>query len=171
MATQQKIDTVSNLTDKINKATSMVFADYRGIKHKQLEDLRKSLKKTNAEFVVTKNRLLLRALGSKAETVKDTLRESTATLFAYADEVAPLKELLKFFKTAGFGKTKAGLLGSQLLDDRQIIQLSLLPSKEVLLSKLVSQLNAPIQGLHYALSWNINRLAWALNAISGKKTT
>ena len=169
MPTQKKIDTVKALTDKVTKAKAMVVTDYRGLKHKQLEELRKLLKKSEAELVVAKNRLLLRALGDKAKGLEDALKDTTATLFAYADEVAPLKELLKFFKAAGAGKTKAGLLGSQMLTDAEVTRMAALPSRDMLLAKLVGQLNAPIQGLHYALSWNINKLVWALNSIKEKK--
>ncbi len=169
MPTQKKIETVEKLTEKVAKAKSIMLTDYRGLKHKQLEELRKLLKKTESELVVTKNRLLLRALGDKAEKVSEQLSDTTAALFAYADEVAPLKELLKYFKTAGVGKAKGGLLGSQVLSDADMTRLASLPSREVLLGQLVGQMKAPIQGLHYALNWNLNKLVWALNAVKEKK--
>jgi large subunit ribosomal protein L10 len=169
MATQKKIDVVGELTEKIGKSKSIVFTEYSGIKHKQLEELRKSLKKTGGEFVVTKNKLMERALTDKAGLVKEELKSSTATLFAYEDEVAPLKVLLKFFKTVNLGKTKGGLIGSTVLTGRDVTRLSQLPGREVLLGRLVGQLNAPIQGLHHALSWNLNKLVWALSAIKDKK--
>lgn len=171
MATQKKIDTVKELTDKVSKAKSIVLADYRGLKHKQLEELRKALKKTDAEFAVTKNRLFAKALGEKAAAMEQELTESTAALFAYADEVAPLKTLMKFFKAAGFGKTKGGILGTHTLSESDVTRLALLPTRQALLGQLVGQLNAPIQGLHYALNWNINKLVWALNAVGKTKNT
>lgn len=164
MATQKKIDTVSLLTDKISRAKAMVFVDYRGLKHKQMEELRKNLKKLKGEFIIAKNRLMMRTLGKEV-----VLTDTTATLFAYEDEVSPLKELLKYFKTAGAGKTKGGFLGQTLLSDTDVTRLAALPNRQVLLGQLVGQLNAPIQGFHHALSWNINKLAWALNAIQSKK--
>lgn len=170
MATQKKIDTVSLLTEKISRAKAMVFVDYRGLKHKQLEILRKSLKSVNADLTITKNRLMMRALADRAESLQASLSDTTATLFSYADEVAPLKELLKFIKTAGVGKTKGGLLGQSFLSDTEVTRLASLPNKQVLLAQLVGQLNAPIQGLHHALSWNINKFAWTLNAVKEKKT-
>lgn len=169
MATQKKIDQVNELTAKLDKAKSVVFADYRGLKHKQLEDLRKKLKKVEGEFTVSKNRLLLRALGKKAEEVKSFLTDSTATLFAYGDEVAPLKELMKFFKVAAMGKTKGGLLGKSAISDAEVTKLATLPTREILLGQVVGRLNGPIQGLHYGLSWNLNKLAWALGAVRSKK--
>ncbi|MBI5620222.1 50S ribosomal protein L10 [Candidatus Gottesmanbacteria bacterium] len=170
MATQKKIDTIANLTAKVQKATSLVFLDYRGLKHKQMEELRKNLKKHESDLTVAKNRLLLRTLADKADALREMLSDTTATVFAYADEVAPLKELLKFLKSAGVGKTKGGVLGGQVLSEAEVTRLAGLPTRDVLLGKLVGQLNAPIQGLHYALSWNINKLVWALNGVKESKT-
>jgi large subunit ribosomal protein L10 len=171
MPTQKKIDTVNELTQKVEKAKSIVFADYRGLKHKQLEELRKLLKKVDSELVVAKNRLMKKALGEEKtkSLAQNVLEDTTIALFAYADEVSPLKEILKYFKTAGVGKAKAGFLGSTALTVEEVSRLSTLPSREMLLTRLVGQLNNPIQGLHYSLQWNLNRLAWALNAIKEKK--
>jgi large subunit ribosomal protein L10 len=159
--TQKKIDTVTELTDKVAKAKSIVLADYRGLKHKQLEELRRTLKKLDAQFIVTKNTLLARAGMAKNEG-------ATAALFSFTDEVAPLKVLLKFFKSAGSGITKGGLLGSTVLNEADVTRLATIPNRPQLLGQLAGQLNAPIQGLHYALSWNLNKLVWALDAV--KKT-
>lgn len=165
MPTQKKIDTVSNLKDKVSRAKAIVLADYRGLKHKQFEELRKLLKKLDAELVVAKNRLFKLALGDQSKNLEDFLTEPTATLFAYADEVAPLKELLKYFKSAGAGKAKVGMLGTELLSDTQVTRLASLPTREVLLAQLVRQLNGPIQGLHYGLNWNLYKLVWVLRKV------
>jgi large subunit ribosomal protein L10 len=167
--TPKKTETVSALTDKAARAKSMVLVEYGGLKHKQLEELRRILKKSDGEIVIAKNRLLKRALGDRAASIETLLEQPTATLFSYADEVGPLKDLLKFFKAAGMGKTKGGLLGDTVLTETDVAKLATLPSKEMLLGKLVRQLNAPIQGLHYALQWNMNKLVWALDAVKGKK--
>lgn len=170
MPTQRKIDTVTELTDKIVRAKSIVFADYRGLKHKQLEELRKLLKKVDSELVVAKNRLMKKALGDRATALsKNVLKDTTIALFTYADEVAPLREILKYFKTAGFGKAKAGLLGNSVLSEEEVGRLSTLPSRDTLLATVVGRLNSPIQGLHYALQWNLNRFVWALDGIKKSK--
>lgn len=169
MATQKKTDTITALSDKVAKAKSIVLADYRGLKHKQLEELRKTLKKSDAEFTVTKNTLFKRALGEKAALMETQLNNATAALFAYADEIAPLKELLKFFKGAGAGTTKGGLLGNSVLAEGDVVRLAALPTRTTLVASLAGQLNAPIQNLHHALSWNIHTLVWALNAVKHKR--
>ncbi len=170
MPTQKKIDTVKALTDKVTKAKALILTDYRGLKHKQFEEVRKLLKKLNSELVVAKNRLLLRALSDRGKELEKTLQEPTATLFAYGDEVSPLRELLKYFKAAGAGKAKGGLLGVQILSSEEVARLATLPSREGLLGLLAGQLKAPISGLHRALSWNINKLVLALNAVKSTKS-
>lgn len=170
MATQKKIDAVAQIADKISRTKSMIFADYVGLKHKQLEGLRKSLAKVDAEFSVTKNTLIARALGDKAETAKPMLKHSTATIFSYSDEVSGLKELLKFFKTAGVGSAKGGMIGSTLLSDADVKKLSTIPGREVLLGQLAGQLMAPVQGLHYALRWNLQSLVTVLGNVQKKKS-
>lgn len=169
MATQKKVDAVNSLTEKISQSKSIVFANYKGIKHKQLEELRKTLKKNNAEMVVSKNRLLLRAFGDQAEQLKDTLTNETAAVFNYGDEVTGVKDLEAFFKAQAMGTYKGGLLGTQLLSADEVKRLASIPSKDVLVAKLLGQLQSPLYGLHYALSWNMNKLVWALNSIKEKK--
>jgi large subunit ribosomal protein L10 len=167
--TPKKETTVAELTEKATRAKSLVLVEYAGLKHKQLEELRRILKKVQGEIVIAKNRLLKRALGNRATPIEALLEQPTATLFSYEDEVAPLKEMLKFFKAAGIGKTKGGLLGDVALSDKDVTKLASLPSKQILLGRLVGQLNAPIQGLHYSLQWNLNKLVWALNSVKEKK--
>lgn len=170
MATAKKIATVEEMTVKVGKSKSIVFAEYKGLKHKQLEELRKALKKVNAEFMVTKNRLMVRALGDVGAKAAPELNGDTAAVFSYQDEVAGVKELIKFFKAANLGKTKGGVLGDRVLTPAEVVTLSQIPGKEILLGRLVGQLNAPVSGLHHALSWNINKLVWALNGIKEKKS-
>lgn len=158
------------MTEKIGRAKSMVFADYTGIKHKQLETLRKKLKAVDAELMVTKNTLLERAFGNQAKTVANFLKEKTATVFSYADEVAGIKELVAFFKTVSLGKSKGGLLGLTVLTADDVTKLAQLPTRNILLGQLAGQLMAPLSGLHYSLSWNINKLVWGLNSIKNKKS-
>lgn len=171
MATQKKIDLVKEISDKLAKAKALVFADYTGLTHKQLEDLRKLIKKTEAELTVTKNTLFKRALTQTKKTPDEKqLQGATATLFAYADEAAPLKVLVKFFKDAAKGVIKGGLLGNQTLTTGEVERLAKLPSREILLSQLAAELQYPVYGLHRSLSWNLNKLVWVLDAVKNKKT-
>jgi large subunit ribosomal protein L10 len=169
MATQKKIETVKVMADKVGRTKSIIFAQYGGIKHKQLETLRKAMKNVDAEFMVTKNTLMKRALGDQANDAAPFLKSNTASVFSYKDEVTGLKELMKFFKTAGTGKVKGGLLGNTVLSEKDVERLSKLPAREVVLAQLAGQLLAPVQGLHYALRWNLQALVVALAAVKAAK--
>lgn len=167
---QKKVDEVKNLTEKINKSTSIIFTDFRGLTHIKLEELRRILHKNDAQIQIVKNRLFKRAMGNKASGLSDILTDSTAVMFCYGDQVIPVKELVKYFKAANVGKAKGGFMKENVLSADDVKKLSGLPSKLELLAKLVGQMNAPIQNLHYGLSWNLNRLAWALNSIKNSKS-
>src|SRR3989344_5436305 len=101
----QKEEDVIKLTEKFGKAKSVVFADYRGLTMKQLSELRNKLYDIQAEFTVTKNTLLARALSNSSDL--SYLNGPTATLFAYDDEISPIKLLVKSLNDAGIGKIKA----------------------------------------------------------------
>lgn len=169
MATQRKIEIVKVLTDKVNRTRAMIVADYQGLSHKQLEELRKLLRKLNAEFVVAKNALLKRALGEEKKLPDDVLSGSTGVLFTFADEAGPVKELVNFLKNANLGSIKIGVLGATNLSADEVNRLAELPSRPILLGQLASQLQAPLSGLHNALSWNIRKFAWTLDAVKNKK--
>ena len=151
-------------------AKSIVFTDYSKLTHKQLEELRKNLKKVQGEFIVSKNSLLKRALTSINQAVEEAhLTGATGALLSMADEVSPIKTLVNFFKTAAAGAVKGGLLGTVALSQNDVAKLAKLPPRIELYGQLVGQLQAPIYGLHNALSWNMRKLVWTLEAVKSKK--
>ena len=171
MATAKKIETIKTISEKLNKSTSVVLTNYQGLTHKQLEELRKVIKKQNAEFVITKNTLLLRALSEYLGKEKLDLDVSgqTATLFSYADEIAPLKDLLKFAKTTNMPALKVGFLKTTQMSLEELNRLVKLPNKAALLAQLVGQMKSPLYGLHRSLNWNLQKFVLALSAIQAKK--
>ena len=178
---QKKEQTVAKLSEKIAKAKGIVFTNYQGLTHKQLEELKKALRDLNAELVVTKNTLLKIALKKStafglqttavdgSQNAKSMLSNPTAALFVYDDVIMPLKQLTKSLKMLGLPTIKFGILDNQVLAGEQLLKLASLPSREVLLAQVVSGLKSPIFGLHRALSWNLQRLVFTLRAIETKK--
>ncbi|MBU1032234.1 50S ribosomal protein L10 [Patescibacteria group bacterium] len=163
---QQKEETVAKLIEKIGRAKAVVFADYKGLSMKQLSDLRNKLRDQNAEFTITKNTLLQRALPTTNYQLPTDLEGPTATLFAYDDEISPIKILVKALKDAGLGKVKTGFWGNLTLDEAKILQLAILPTKDELRAKTVGVLVAPLQDMISVLSGNLRNLVYALNQIS-----
>ena len=167
----QKEESVQILKDKLLRAKSVVFADYKGLTMKQLSDLRNKLREVNGEFTITKNTLLDFALkNSQLSIVNSQLFQGpTATLLAYDDEISPIKILVKALKDAAMGKVKSGFLGVEPLDETKIIQLSTLPTKDELRGKTVGILVAPLQGIVSVLQANLRNLVYALSEIQKSK--
>lgn len=166
----QKQANLTALTEELSKAKAVVFTDYKGMSMSQLSDLRNKLYDQQAKFTITKNTLLKIALKDAGKPAADDILEGpVATLFAYDDEISPLKILVKTLKDNNIGKIKAGILGSELMDEYKVIKLSALPSKDELRGKLVGVLVAPISGLQAVLFGNIRNLVYALNAIQKSK--
>jgi large subunit ribosomal protein L10 len=172
-ANRQKKETlIAEYTEKVDKAKGMVFANYQGLTHLQLEALKKAMRKEDAEFVATKNSLILRALDGKVDVTaeKDKFTKPTATLFIYNDFIEPLKHLAKTIKELTLPVIKFGVLECKIVSDTDIVKLSSLPSLPVLRAKLLGQMQAPISGLHRALNWNLQKLVMTLSAIADKKS-
>jgi len=149
----------------------MVFANYQGLTHQQLEKLKKNLKKAEAEFVAVKNTLLQRALKGKidAEATKEHFSQPTGALFIYNDIVDPLKELAKTIKEFKMPVIKFGILEGKIVTGQEVTKIASLPPLPVLQAQLLGQMQAPISGLHRALNWNIQSLVMTLKAIETKK--
>ena len=159
----QKEETVVKLKEKLEKSKALVFADYQGLTMSQLSEIRNKLYDQNAEFSITKNTLLNIAMPEV------DLDGPTATLFAYDDQISPIKILVKSFKDFAVGKVKSGYLDGEALDAAKIMQLSTLPSKDELRGKVVGVLVAPLTGMVSVLQGNLKNLVYALNQIKIQK--
>jgi len=95
---QKKEAIVGEITEKVGKAKAMVFTNYAGLTHQQLEKFKREIRSSEAEFAVAKNTLLKRALGDQIAGQEDKFQQSTGTLFMYGDVVTPLKALAKMMK-------------------------------------------------------------------------
>ncbi|MBI2085982.1 50S ribosomal protein L10 [Candidatus Daviesbacteria bacterium] len=165
----QKEEAVVKLSEKLGKAKAIVFADYKGMSMKQLSDLRNSLRDVNGEFSITKNTLLSRALPTTNYQLPTELEGPTATLFAYDDEISPIKILVKALKDASLGKIKSGFLGTIALEESKVLQLATLPTKDELRGKTVGVLVAPLQGIISVLQGNLRNLVYTLSEIHKAK--
>src|SRR3989344_7533315 len=177
----KKVETVAALKEKLEKAKTLFITEYRGLTHQQLEQLRRALKKVEAEYIVAKNRLFKLALEkslpgrqagkiqiSNSKEVTDQLNNPTATLLAFGDEIAAIKELANFIKTAQLPVVKIGIFGGKVTSADEFKKLATLPSREILLSTLAMRLMGPVSGLHYVLRYNLQGLAVAIEGVKSK---
>lgn len=168
IAEKQKM--VESLKEKISRARVMVIADYLGFTVKEITDLRRKLRGEDSEFKIIKNTLIGRALsGSGLEGLKDYLKGSTALLLGYRDAVSPLKVLVKHLKEIEKGSMRAGMVEGRIFKTQELQEISRLPNRELLLSKVVGGFQAPLYGLVNVLSGPMRKLVYVLSAIKEKK--
>ncbi len=168
----QKEDIVTRLADELNKAKSVVFADYKGLNMSQLDSLRQQLEETGATFSITKNSLLkiaMQNLTNSYQLPSTTLEGPTATLMAFEDEISPIKVLVKALKDFQIGSVKAGVLDGEVIDQYKINKLASLPSKDELRAKVVGSLGSPLYGIVGVLQANLRNLVYALDQIRVSK--
>ncbi len=169
----RKEEIVAQLVAKIDNSKALVFTDYQGLTHVQLETLKKELKKNDATIIIAKNSLLKISLGQSKNYAdfknNDNLNLPTATLFMQSDYVEPLKQLQKALKDFGLPKIKFGILEGNLFDESQVLKIASLPNRVTLLTQLVGTLNSPIQGLVVTLNGTIQKFVMTLGAIAATR--
>ena len=151
---KQKKEEVAQILQKINKSKSVVLIDYRGLTVAQDSQMRVELRREGVEYKVIKNRILLRALadaGFKTE-FNEILKGPTAVAFGLEDAVAPAKILADSVKKFNKMKLKGGVAEGKFLTETEVVALSKIPSKPVLVAQLLGLLTAPMRSLAVGLS-------------------
>lgn len=150
-AIEQKKKIVEEITEKFKNSVSTIIVDYRGLNVAEVTELRKQLREAGIEFKVYKNSLTRRAV-EKAELtgLNEYLTGPNAIAFSNEDVVAPAKILNEFAKKHEALEIKAGVIEGNISTVEQIKALANLPSREGLLSMLLSVLQAPIRNFALA---------------------
>ncbi len=167
---QKKQEIVKEISDRLEKQKAIVFADFSGMKVKDITELKTKLREKGAEFRVGKKTLMNIALKQKGiEADTKPMAGEVAMVLGYEDEIAPAKEVYEFSKTNKNIKILAGLLENKLIDQQQVLALAQLPSKAELLAKLVGSISAPSRNFVGVLQGNIRGLITVLSGIKDAK--
>lgn len=166
----EKAVVVDELIGRFGKAKIAIVTDYKGVTVSVFQELRRELKKNNAEIRVAKNTLLKRAVqGTSFEPLQDHFTGTTAITVSYDDPVAPAKVLAAFVKDHPEMVIRAGLLDGNILTVADLVDLSKLPSRDVLLAKVLSVMQAVPSGFVRVLNAVPQGLVYTLQAIQDKK--
>lgn len=156
---EQKKKIIEELEEKIDKQKIVIFADFTGIKVKDLTDLRKKLRKADSELRVAKKTLTKIAFEKKGlEIDTKKLQGEIALIFGYKEQILPAKTVYQFALANTNLKISGGFLENKYREAEYIIELAKLPSREELLAKLVGSISSPISGLINVLQGNIKGL-------------
>ncbi len=144
---------VENIRAKMQEAKAVVLVDYRGLTVEQDTELRRSMRQANVEYRVVKNTLLKRAADAEGiEGFTPHLEGPTAVAFSTTDPVAPAKLLAEAIKKYNKMQLKAGYIEGKFCDTQALENIATLPSREVLIAKMLGSLNAPLCNFLYAIN-------------------
>ena len=170
MNLEEKATIVADLNESFNKAKFTVVADYCGLKVTQLQQIRIELKKCDAEIKIAKNTLLRRAVTETGNAcLIDDFAGTTAIIMSYSDPVNPAKVIAKFADENDKFKIRSASLEGEKITKENVVALSKLPSREILLSQLLSVMNAVPTGLVRVLSGVPRTFLYALRAVEEQK--
>ncbi|MED3067925.1 50S ribosomal protein L10 [Bacillus thuringiensis] len=148
---ETKQQVVTEIADKLRASKSTIVVDYRGLTVSEATELRKQLREAGVDFKVYKNSLTRRAAESaEMAELNEFLTGPNAIAFSNEDVVAPAKVLNDFAKNHEALEIKAGVIEGKLVTLDEVKAIATLPSREGLLSMLLSVLQAPIRNLALA---------------------
>jgi large subunit ribosomal protein L10 len=150
---EMKAAKVAEVSEKIQKSQSIIMFDYRGLTVEEDTALRSEMRKAGIEYAVLKNSIVERAAENSGidSSVADMLKGPSAFAFGYGDAVAPAKILKEFVKKAKKCEIKGGVVNGKIFTSEQVTALADLPSREVLIARLLGSMMSPISGLAIAL--------------------
>ncbi|MEW6103421.1 MAG: 50S ribosomal protein L10 [bacterium] len=163
-----KQEITDKIKERIEKNNTIILTDISGLSVEEITRLRREFSKIGAIYLVIKNRLFMRASSEKGISISHRLTGSTGFLFSN-DAPISCKTLLGFIKKEKKPSIKYGFLDKKRIEKIDIEQIAALPTKEVLISQLISQIQAPITNLVYTLSGILRNFLYTLNAIKEKK--
>jgi large subunit ribosomal protein L10 len=160
---------VKNLTEKFKTMKGLILTEYRGLTVEEISALRLKLRPFGSEYAVVKNTLSKIAFKEAGIESGENFSGSTALVIESGDIVSPAKVVVEFAKTHAKLKIKAGFLEGKFVNAAVVEQLSVLPSKEVLIARMLGSMNAAVTGFVNVLSANIRGLVTVLDAIAKKQ--
>ena len=166
MARPEKMATVAEIKDRLQRAVSVVLTDFRGLNVSEATELRKRLREAGIEYKVVKNTLTtLAAREVKIEGLDQFLTGPTAMAFSYNDPIGAAKILAAFARDHKKLQLKAGILEGKAIGQAEVRTLADLPSREQLLAAVCGALQSPMRGLVTVLSGSMRNFVYGLEAL------
>ena len=171
----EKQAAVASLKEMLSSAKGAVLTGYKGLTVAQDMKLRAKLREAGVTYHVAKNTMLRIAADEIGlEGLEPVLNGTTALAVSADDAIAPAKVIAEFIKENKLEDTevltiKAGVLDGKVIDVAEVKALAALPSREVLIAKVVGSMQAPISGLVNVLQGTIRNAVYVLEAVRAKK--
>jgi large subunit ribosomal protein L10 len=162
---------VEDFRERLQESPAIFLTDFTGLDVKSLTVLRAELKKNGAEYLVVKNRLLLRALeGLEIPDLSDWLTGPTGVILGHSGPVEAAKTITDFAKQHDDRPAfKVAVLDNAVLDAGQIEKLAKLPPKDQLLAMLAGALEAPLAALAGAMEAKLQEMVGLMKALQEER--
>ncbi len=165
MLREKKTEVIESLKQNLSDNEFIVSTTYQGASAQSMAQIRWALATSGVEYHVVKNTLLRIAAEQAGRTEVMQILEGPMALGFASDPVEAAKALRQHTRTKDSPvQIRGALLGGRVLSVAQVQALADLPTREVLLGQLASQLQAPVTRLHRALSWPLQGFRNVLQA-------
>jgi large subunit ribosomal protein L10 len=145
MPTEEKVRRVAELAERIERSSALLLTEYRGLTVSEISELRRSLRDAHASFAVVKNTIMQRAVGATGmDELAPLLIGPSAVAFVEGDPVTAAKALSGIAKRYPSLVLKGGWMDGHALTAQEARHLADLESREVMLSKVASMLQADV---------------------------
>ncbi len=168
---------VAELKESFSAAKGIVLTTYKGLTVAQDTKLRAKMREAGVTYRVVKNTMLRFAAKDLGyDDLVQYLEGTTAVAYSSEDAVAPAKVIAEFIKENNLAKSdvlvaKAGVVDGKVIDAEGVKALASLPSREVLIAKVLGSMQAPISGMVNVLQGTIRNAVYVLEAIRKQKET
>lgn len=170
MPTDAKRATIAQLREHLAASTTLITTEYRGLRVREIGEIRRALRKNSVTYRVVKNRLMRIAAEQEANTgVGPLLRGPSAVAFGSGDENVVAKAVIDAVRPYKVVKVTGAVVGGKALDADAVQMLANLPSREVLLAQLAGAFTAPATQVAGLLSANLRNLASLLAQVQDQK--
>ncbi len=177
MNKQDKEQSVLEIKEKLDKASSIYLTDFSGLTVAQTNELRDELFNAKVEYKVLKNTLVKKAIEqsdnkfkSQSEKLNEFLKGPTGIIFTYEDPVSPAKIIKKFYDKGEKPKLKLALVENVAYESKQLNELASLQSMPEIISSIIGSLQAPISGIVGTINAVIRDLASIVEEVAKQKT-
>ena len=165
-----KVAVVEEVREHFDASSAAILTEYRGLKVKELADLRRALRASGGEYKIYKNTLVtLAAREAGLADLEPMLKGPTAVAFVKGDAAGVAKALRDYARTNPLLVITGGVLGDKIIGAQETTALAELPSREVLLAQFAGALAAPLRQMAGLLQALPRNMAYGLAALRDKR--
>jgi large subunit ribosomal protein L10 len=170
MPKPEKIQKVDNVKKHLEESKSLFITDYTGLNVDDITLLRKNLRENSIKYLVAKNTLVrIAAKESGYDNILDYLEGQTAIAFSQDDPAVAAKILYDSYKDIEKPVIKAFVLDEEVYPGADIVRLAELPSREVLLARLIGAVESPLTSVVSSINAVSQELVATIDALAASK--